>query len=50
VAFGYEYWMVYLPEYAVEPAKRLFALMRERFGVDMRLAVWDGDLTTIREL
>jgi hypothetical protein len=24
--------------------------MRERFGVDMRLAVWDGDLTTIREL
>lgn len=35
---------------AVEPAKRLFALMRERFGVDMRLAVWDGDLTTIREL
>jgi hypothetical protein len=35
---------------AVEPAKRLFALMRERFDIDMRLAVWDARLNTIREL
>lgn len=34
---------------AFEPANRLLAQMHERFGVDMRLAVWDKSLNTIHE-
>jgi hypothetical protein len=35
---------------AVAPAKRLFQQMRQHFGIDMRLAVWEPSLNSIREL
>ncbi len=35
---------------AVQPASELFHSMHNHFGIDLRLAVWDAALSTIREL